>query len=268
MINKALSSALVVVGICAATMAQATPASTSWDFGGSGSPSAYKTFTSAGHTVKATAFYTANNNGAGKLSSAEISQYSGGLGVKSPISATDPGCSSGSEGTSPNHAADNCGRDEIILLEFDTFFNPETFSLGWIGADSDIQVWIGAEEGAAGIGDNPGLNLTNFCVIAGAGCTGTFADLGFTALPVKANVPIDVAQSISSTGKVTRYVAISGNLAALNPDITSGNDYFKLKTISGTKGMNVPVPGSLALLALGLMCIAFGSRRSGANRLV
>jgi hypothetical protein len=134
--NKSLASALL---ICAMSMpaAHAGPSYT-WNTTGGFAPTYSKIFpsTAGNEPIKATGYSTRFSDGSGKFLRQQIVGWGGGLGVKS--------ANGSGENSSPNHATDNNGPDELIVFEFDDAnYEPTGFRIGWKSGDADIRVWIG-----------------------------------------------------------------------------------------------------------------------------
>jgi hypothetical protein len=99
-----------------------------------GSAGNIRTFSSGGVSVKASAFSRANSTGA--WATAYLGSYSHGLGV------TD----GGESGANDTHTVDNIGsRNNYVLFEFAQPVTVTQAFLDYVGADSDISVWIGTK---------------------------------------------------------------------------------------------------------------------------
>ena len=241
--NRLLSAVVAVSALCASAGVNA--ANYTWNL--TGADAGYLTSintTNGGHALKVTAYSSAGTDGTGAMSNAWLQRYSGGLGVANCISGA-----SCNETASPNHSVDNAGKNDFVLLEFDTVMSAKAFQIGWKQTDADIQLWTGSSSAAAGLN----LATANACV-SGSGCT-TLASLGFTALPTFNDVAVGATNNIVAPNN-SRYVLVSG---ALDPS-NVGNDYFKFSAF--TAGLPLPLPSTLAMFALALFGLSrFQGRR-------
>lgn len=155
-------------------------------------------------------------------------------------------------GASPDHAIDNSGPKEMVLLSFNKAINLSSLTIGWAGGgDADFTVMAFNVNGVAGA---PAL----------AGKTWSTLGSGWTLVG-------DYQNSTTGTKAITNsyyssywligaYNPLVGVMAGFKADTTA--DYFKLASVSGTVctatsgncgSSKVSEPGSLALLGLGLM---------------
>jgi hypothetical protein len=214
---------------------------------------------SNGGLLRARAYSTQRNSSAvtsSALVSAEIVQYTGGLGVKNIQSN-----SVGSETNSPYHSVDNVGDVyDIIVFEAPTDnFNWNTFSLGWVGpsnaagATADVQMWVGNAGGVTG------LDFSTMCLEAVGSCAASSAindtASGFKTLGAVAPATNDLAKNtnVDPYGK-GRYLVVAGALGG-GADATF-NDYFKVNSAGG-----IPEPGVLMLLGVGVLGVIASRRR-------
>jgi hypothetical protein len=101
----------------------------------SGTAGNIRTFTVGGVSVKASAFSKKDSDNT--WNTAFLGAYSAGLGV------TDGSEGSGGSGT---HTVDNMGgRDNYVLFEFNQLVTVNKAFLDYVGADSDVSVWIGTK---------------------------------------------------------------------------------------------------------------------------
>jgi len=252
--KKTLTTALIAVAAMASLPAMATGSinysynKDSYCGGGSSDPacptfqlSSNGTGSASGTNVSASAW---SDTGTGTLSGATLTYYSGGFGVTSAGETT----------SSPEHATDNNGKYEWIMLSFDKAVSLDEITLGWIGGytgqDADMTILASAA---------PSTNLSGWTFIENLyynSSTSTTDDF------------------ISRDGKLVAQLdnetcASYWLIGAINPAYASsnyvGNDFFKLYSVQacvdcGQPGNEVAEPGSLALAGLGLLGV-LGLRR-------
>ena len=190
----------------------------------------------------------------------------GGLGMCSDPTnltptSTSPGC------TAPNHAIDNVGNTEAILLTFSNSVVLNAVSVGFVSGDADISLfrYTGTSKTVPTIAPNLTGDLANKTSMIADGweLVGNYGDLTTAA-----------AQSVNSGSKGSSWWLVSAYNtsygAASSGAVDQGNDYFKLASITGTKctsttagvcGGRVPEPGSLALASLALFGIVYTRRQ-------
>jgi hypothetical protein len=225
----------------------------------------------AANSTDSTAVLTSVSSGGDRLR-LDISSSSG-LELKTRVN--------GSWETSPNHAVDNSGRDELVMFDFgDKAVALNEITLGWWQTDADISLL--AYTGIAG--STP--DLTNIAYsgssqgLTGAGWSlvGNY-DVDSLNNP-SVTAPNDVKASVNAGGLKSKYwivAAYNGAFSsggcidgASNGICAAGNDYFKIKSLAGTYtppstggGDNpVPVPSPLALAMLGLGTLILRGRLS------
>ena len=192
----------------------------------------------------------ANTGSGAKFAAARVGDYGGGFGV---TSGTE------SHGSSPEHGMDNNVNIEGLLLNFDASFALTSLQAGWWNTDSDVTLlaWTG-------LGD-PTAALTG-------ATTATLLGSGWSLVGSYSNIETNVtnvnAGLISSSyWLVTAYNSTFGG----GQGWTAGNDYVKLKMVSGNftcvnsndPGCNnnqAPEPTSLALVGAALLG-TYGLRR-------
>lgn len=202
----------------------------------------------SGLTATATAFSAANNTTA--TITASTAYYGGGLGV------TSQGESTGS----PQHSLDNNGAIETVMISFSDGVNGITSAdkvnltgadFGWVyNGDSDFSVYAytGANSAPTPLGlsynnlTSNGWTLIGHYNSGGAGSK-TFANAVY-----------------SSSWLIGAF-----NGLGVGTGLDSGDDYFKIASVSGTPGKKgVPEPGTLLLIGAGMFGLTRWSRRKAA----
>jgi hypothetical protein len=159
---------------------------------------------------------------------------------------------------SPNHAIDNESGDfDMLLLSFDEAIKLLSLDLGWISGDSDVSLLA--------------FNGTSFNSSSLLGKK--WQDLignGWQSVGNYQNVDYGSnSGNVNSSGIIAQYWLVGayndklGGYTDLNKNLSNGNDYFKLKgLVVELPPVELPEPGPLLLLALGLLGI--GLRRRAA----
>lgn len=267
----------VLCGVVAVALAGQVSATTTWNWSASASELGTSTGTSTdnspntisqninGTAVTAAPTGWSNTNGSliekqlgGTSTTTHFVNYGGGngLGINNNDGCATTGCS-GDQGDirsdQPEHAIDNQGRYEMVMLSFSEMVKLTQVRIGWAGStDSDITVM--AYQQGAGV---PVLTDKTFTAVSLAGWSliGNYADVGV------ATVNINAQNTVSSYWLIGAYNPLGGAVAT---GFTDGDDYVKLKSVTGCAARevgcsppppsnNVPEPGSLALVGLGLL---------------
>lgn len=193
---------------------------------------------------------------AAKFVNASMVYYSNsGIGITSPREST----------VSPNHAMDNNGATEAILVKFNSpDFALNQLTIGWMYGDADVSILRYTGTQAPDLGSRTVADLKN---AAGWDWVGDYSTLS-TSTPLNFNN--------TGTAKTAAWWLISAYDAgysgkAPTGGLTRGNDYFKLSGFGGsivappTPTTTVPEPGTFALSAIALVGFAAARRKSKAK---
>lgn len=270
-LKLAIAAAALALGAVGSAQAAST-----FVFGGTGTatsggdPLAKTTYTTAetslsisgayatsGSTSSGFASTTTWNTGTG----ADVLYYSGnGLGMASDGS------------TAPNHAIDNNGNTEAVMLSFGQSVKLTSVGIGYKNTDADISIFRYTGTSVP----PPNLNLVGASLA-------NMASAGWSLVSNYANLTVDTSApftSVNAGGLSSSFWLISAYNASYGngTNLDQGNDYFKLYGItttcangntgatgttackSGTTSSTVPEPGSLGLVAVGLLGLV-GLRR-------
>lgn len=190
-------------------------------------------------TVNGWANTQGNNNQI--LETGYLALWSGGLGIynRDYLNGSDA-----NEHKSPEHAIDNNGRFEMVMLAYSQMVELQSLRLGWKKTDSDLSLLAYTGLGAPTMANQTWASLLSS---------------GWSVVGNYANVAVNTQHAINAGNIHAQYWL----LGAYNPvygsgaNLNSGNDYIKLYSVSGVA--YVPAPAPFLLLALGLA--ALGLRR-------
>ena len=244
MVNRYLPAAVLGMGLAAVSLT--SHAAVDWVFSGcvSGCGSAYngnvREYSSAGDSVFVSAW--SNTGSSSTLQTQKLLEYSGGLGVQNR-----------GEGTgSPNHAIDNYGDIDSVLFDFDgKAVTLEQVKIGWKHNDADITLLAYTGAGA------PNL--------AGGYSYASLASNGWTHVGDDTNLAVGSNKDVSSVYSSSYWLISAFNPQVSSANISSGDDYFKIKSLSGSyrePPNTVPEPGTLLLLGMTLPLLAWSRRRA------
>lgn len=250
------SASISASALLCLAMASGAANATTWTYS-STSPTS-----SAGLSVSATAFSATNNTTA--TITATTAYYSGGLGVKS----------SGESTSSPQHAMDNNGAIETIMLSFSDGVsgtssadkvNLTSAKFGWVSGDSDFSVY--AYTGSSATPSPIGVSYSNL------------ASNGWTLIGHYNGGSSAATNTFSNDIFSSNWLI--GAYNGLGAGLDKGDDYFKLASVSGGKCPTtgsipagcgngggtpggVPEPGTILLMGAGLLGLTRMSRRKAA----
>lgn len=222
----------------------------------------------------------ATSGGQKTLAAAYVVSYSPGLGVTSQAgpnsaannpsgSSCDNAAGAAENPCSPQHAMDNDGNSEFILLSFSNAVSLNAITLGYENSDSDLTVL--AYTGAAGGQGLAGKSYSGL-IAAGWSLIGNYTDVYDTTTTVgslgsKSNTVGISTSTTSSYWLIGAYNSAFGTTIAggTGSSLNGGNDYVKLLNVyastGGSTGQGVPEPPTMLLSAVALLSVGFLRQR-------
>jgi len=206
--------------------------------------------------------------------------YFGGNGLGMCSDPVSPGTNGGCPTSNPpNHAIDNVGNTEAILMSFSNSVVLQQIGLGFVSGDSDFSVFRYTGTTAP--------VLTNVKASASAMTTAGWELVGnYADTPVDNSAPftsINSGAKTSSWWLITAYNSgIGGTAVTGSGTLSNGDDYFKIFAVNAqtscTSGVNattgacngtnvgkLPEPTTLALTSIAMVGVA-GLRRRKAKQ--
>lgn len=242
---SALAGAMLL--FAAASSATAGPV---WSSSSCVSSSSYRsaTCTSTG-AVKHSATVTGwSASSTGNFTAGYVAPFDGGLGVVASIEVNNY--------NSPQHATDNNGGTDAVLLSFGSSLALNQLRTGWFYGDADVSILRYTGTTA------PTLTSSRISTLVSTGGWELVGNYSF--LNVSTPLSFNAASKTSSWWLVSAYNSgYAGHTAGLD----NSDDYFKLSSFSGEfvtttpETGKVPEPGTWSLMGIAMLGLALGRRK-------